>query len=407
MIWLVLLLAAAPAPNLKLLPGAQGKLCLGCHKDFQEKLKRPFVHTPVKGMDCTGCHNPHASEHGKLLSVEAAQICTSCHKGIVPAQAKSTHQPAAEGNCTACHDPHASATRFELLKSGIEACATCHAAVTDGWKRARHKHQVSGAASACTACHDPHASASGEKLLKGADPGLCLSCHKPDKKFAARHLGYPVQKARCASCHDPHGSDQPGMLYDTVHKPVANRQCAECHLPGSLATRVTGTALCTTCHRQQVSQMLDKAHVHQAVAGEKGCLNCHTPHASRQRGLLGGTMTQVCGSCHADTLARQERSPTKHKPVLEGDCTACHSPHSSEVALLMKKPDSLQLCGTCHDWQKHSTHPIGGKLVDPRNKNLSLNCLSCHRAHGTEYKHMNPYPTTTELCTKCHQQFKR
>ena len=34
-------------------------------------------------------------------------------------------------------------------------------------------------------------------------------------------------------------------------------------------------------------------------------------------------------------------------------------------------------------------------------------CLSCHRVHATEYKHMVPFPTTTELCVKCHERFKR
>jgi predicted CXXCH cytochrome family protein len=50
---------------------------------------------------------------------------------------------------------------------------------------------------------------------------------------------------------------------------------------------------------------------------------------------------------------------------------------------------------------------MGEKLKDPRNKNLTIQCLSCHRAHGTEYKKLIPYPTTSELCTKCHEQYRR
>jgi predicted CXXCH cytochrome family protein len=400
---LALLLAAGPS----LLPGADGKLCLDCHAPMRPKLSKPFVHTPLKGGTCTGCHDPHASQHGAMLSAEPSKVCATCHTGVVPLWAKSVHAPAADGRCTACHDPHASDDRFELTKPGIEGCATCHAKITDGWKRARHKHLASGGATSCTTCHDPHAGKNTEHLLKGADPAMCLSCHKPDKAFVSRHSGIPVQTARCAGCHDPHGSDQPGMIYDNVHKPMAVQKCADCHLPGSVATKAAGTALCTTCHAQQVSRMLDAPRVHEPLAEPSGCLDCHSPHASRQRGLVKGGMKQVCGSCHADTLARQERSVTKHPPVEGGECTACHSPHSSDNALLLKRADVVQLCGTCHDWQKHSTHPIGAKLVDPRNKNLSLDCLSCHRAHGTENKHMNPFPTTTELCTQCHQQFKR
>ena len=74
---------------------------------------------------------------------------------------------------------------------------------------------------------------------------------------------------------------------------------------------------------------------------------------------------------------------------------------------MLANPDIVEGCGTCHDWLKHSSHPMGAKCMDPRNKNLQVQCLSCHRAHGTEYKHMMPYPTTSDTCTKCHEKFKR
>ena len=46
-------------------------------------------------------------------------------------------------------------------------------------------------------------------------------------------------------------------------------------------------------------------------------------------------------------------------------------------------------------------------IRDGRNRNFGVDCLSCHRAHGTEYKHLALYATSTELCTKCHEQYKR
>jgi predicted CXXCH cytochrome family protein len=93
--------------------------------------------------------------------------------------------------------------------------------------------------------------------------------------------------------------------------------------------------------------------------------------------------------------------------VQDGQCTACHDPHGSDAPLMFAKADVVEMCGTCHDWLKHSSHPMGEKYKDPRNKNLTLQCLSCHRSHGTEYKHMMPYPTTSDLCTKCHEKFSR
>src|SRR5205085_1352735 len=75
----VLLLAAADP---KLLPGARGKICLDCHHELEAKLKEPFLHAPVKAQECTGCHSPHASEHGKLLDAVPDKLCASCHRQI-------------------------------------------------------------------------------------------------------------------------------------------------------------------------------------------------------------------------------------------------------------------------------------------------------------------------------------
>jgi predicted CXXCH cytochrome family protein len=404
----LLLAAAAPAQAYKLLPGAQGKSCLECHKDFEAKLKKPFVHTPVRSQQCTGCHNPHASRHGKLLAAEPDRVCASCHRNVVPAQAKSSHEPVEKGKCASCHDPHASDEKFELVGKGAQLCAGCHKALVEQTLAAKvpHKPIEQGG---CTSCHQPHGSTKGEKLLRSDEKSLCLSCHaSKNPAFARAHMNYPVAQSRCTGCHDPHGSSKKGMLFDNVHRPLANAQCGECHLAPAKGTAVKaeGAALCKQCHAGQMAQMLDKARVHAAVIEPEACLNCHTPHASRERGLLKGNLTQVCAGCHADTIARQERSPTQHAPVRDGSCATCHDPHASDAVLMLKKA-SIEQCGTCHDYQRHSTHPIGAKVKDPRNRNLTLDCLSCHRAHGTEYKHMIPYPTPTEMCVKCHERFKR
>jgi predicted CXXCH cytochrome family protein len=201
------------------------------------------------------------------------------------------------------------------------------------------------------------------------------------------------------------------MLYNTVHPPVAKQMCAQCHEPASspnaLRPKAQGVQLCRGCHAQRLTAMSDRSRLHRPVA-EGSCLSCHGPHASKDPGLLKGSAISVCGSCHADTIRRQDLSPTKHEPVKDGKCTACHDPHSSDAPLaLTKGGDVVETCGTCHDWLKHSSHPMGDKFADPRNRNLRVQCLSCHRSHGTEYKHLIPYPTTTDLCTKCHERFKR
>jgi predicted CXXCH cytochrome family protein len=149
-----------------------------------------------------------------------------------------------------------------------------------------------------------------------------------------------------------------------------------------------------------------KGSKHRPVA-DGDCLTCHNPHASRWKGLLAASPVVLCGRCHADTIRRQERSAVKHTPMQQGECTTCHDPHASDQPLLFTQASVLEGCGACHDFKGHQAHPIGGELVDPRNRNLGIDCLSCHRAHGTDFKRLFPYPTNQELCTKCHQALMR
>ncbi len=409
--------AAGAAPSqsaadakFKLKPGAHGKVCLGCHSDFEDKLKLPAVHTPVKNGDCTDCHSPHASDHRKMLTEAPGAICVACHADIVPKGAKSVHQALAEGNCVACHDPHASKFKNNLLQSGNELCLSCHKPIGEQLAKNTTKHPP--VASGCVTCHDPHASTKSEFLLAKDEGALCTSCHKPDQQvFVKSHMGYPVAKGRCTSCHDPHGSSDAAMMWPSIHKPVAAKQCAQCHneagSPNALKTKKQGLDTCRGCHGEVVNQALGANRLHWPVADKVACLNCHGPHATREPKLVKGPMTKVCGSCHADTILRQAKSVTKHPPIEQGDCTSCHSPHGSNNAFLFVAATQIEMCGACHDYAQHTGHPIGAKAIDPRNKNLSLDCESCHRAHGTSSKHFTHGDAGGELCVQCHTNYRR
>lgn len=388
----------------------QRKLCLSCHADFEDTLKKRFVHTAVQSGECSSCHSPHTSSHGKLLSAEPAQICVTCHDGVLPATAKSTHKVAADGECAKCHDPHASDNPSILLARGNALCLGCHGAVGDAIAKAKFKH--SPVNDGCTTCHAPHASTQSVALLTTAVPDLCVKCHKPDSpNFVARHMRYPVARASCTSCHDPHGSSQPALMLDSVHPPVSNRTCAQCHdAPDSatpFATKREGFELCRACHDAMVTATLAKPRLHWPVADKEGCANCHNPHASKHANLLKADTASLCGRCHAETTRRIAGVAEKHAPVRDGTCTACHSPHASTGVFLVDQPSITEACGACHDYGQHSAHPIGEKAVDPRNANLRVDCLSCHSGHGTDNKHMLLAPTTVELCTPCHKQYSR
>ena len=412
----------------KLKPGAQGKLCLECHDAFKEKLKNPFVHTPVKTGECTECHNPHSSSHGKLLDENPNKICNKCHEGIVPKNPKSGHKVVMEGNCVKCHDPHASNNKFVLLKAGNELCFDCHKSIGSAVAKVKFKHNP--VEKGCMNCHNPHASTKANHLLKDNLVTLCVSCHKTDRpNFQKQHMNYPVAKSDCSSCHDAHGSDRGGILFDNVHAPVANKTCTQCHeastSPDALKTKKTGFELCRGCHSKMLNDSLSKNRVHWPLVDKVGCLNCHEPHASRQKKLLAGDMKSLCGKCHIDTMTSQRKLAEKeeqekaaakgrvirgaltHSPIQEGNCEACHSSHASDNVFLLQQPSITKLCENCHDWTKHTNHPMGEKVVDTRNKNITMQCLSCHRSHGTGYRYLNAFPTTTDLCVQCHKQLKR
>ena len=412
----------------KLKPGATGELCLNCHDKFSEKLKSPFVHTPVKNGECSECHNPHTSSHGKLLGDDPNKACLKCHEAVVPEKAKSSHKIVAEGNCVGCHDPHASNHKANLLKAGNDLCLSCHKELGVAITKIKFKH--SPVAKGCLNCHDPHGSAKADHLLKNDLVALCAQCHKPDSpSFAKQHMAYPVGKSDCSSCHNAHGSNQEGILFDNVHAPVTKGGCTQCHDAATSATpfktKRAGYELCRGCHSSMMSDALNKNRIHWPIVDKVGCLNCHKPHASKEEKLLLGDSKSLCGKCHSDTMKlqvklaereKQENAAAKgkvikgaltHLPIREGNCEACHASHASESTFLLKQSSIVKLCENCHDWSKHSNHPMGEKVSDSRNKNLTMQCLSCHASHGTGYRYLIPFPTVTDLCVQCHKDYKR
>jgi predicted CXXCH cytochrome family protein len=402
--------AARSEDKFRLKLGAKGKVCLNCHATFREKMKLPFLHTPVKQGDCSDCHNPHTSSHGKLLAENPNKICLKCHDGIVPGKAQSVHKVVAEGNCVKCHDPHGAKNKYNLILDSSQLCFSCHKGIAESVAGSRFKHNP--VEKGCLNCHSPHASTGAASLLKSGVPTLCTNCHKADTPaFARQHMNYPVAKARCTSCHDPHGSSQPGMLWRDVHSPIAKKMCNQCHLepssPDALKTKRSGFELCRGCHSGMMNETFDRKRLHWPLVDKASCQNCHNPHASREDALLKDTMKNLCNSCHQDTARRQEASLTKHKPIGEGNCTKCHLPHASNNVLLLDNTNVINLCNTCHAKMQHSTHPIGDNVIDPRNRNLSVDCLSCHRSHGSEFKFFTYLNPKNDLCVQCHTQYSR
>ena len=400
---------AAQENPYRLRQGASGETCLECHIDAQEFNQQKNVHDPVKSGDCTACHSPHASDHGALLKSEMEPLCLECHSDVLPDDALTVHGVITEQGCTACHDPHASAYASQLLEPSQVICLGCHDEIQ---RLVKSANVHAPAKDSCLTCHDPHASQSTPRLLSEKEPELCLGCHKSTtKNFKRQHMNYPVETARCTSCHDPHGSEEPGLFPAVTHSPVSKRMCNQCHAePGDaepFSVQAKGYKLCQTCHNRSVNEILNGAFVHWPTLSGDGCLSCHTPHASVYEGMLKQNPLKVCGSCHTATLKRMSNVTTQHEPVKDGACVECHSPHAANNPMLIKQLDELDLCGSCHDWQAHASHPLGEDVKDPRNSNLTVQCSSCHDVHGTNTENMLHTDETTDLCVQCHTNYRR
>lgn len=409
--WLAIALAASAAQA----ESFARKSCLDCHQTFAEKLsKLKDVHAPVRAQKCEDCHLRHGLVPKLILKEQGNQLCAGCHK----AQAARQHVP--KGKCADCHDPHGTDTKALLTKD----CFSCHA---KGPFQRKNVHPVDASAArskdgACATCHAVHGSAQ-KALLVAPEGQLCAKCHA-----APKHGGFAVS-TRCSDCHEPHSSDGPLLLKAVQHRDLSN--CAACHGP-SLSLK----AKCADCHRARAEDL--QAHARTA------CTGCHVPHASAEKGLLkpggdafcvachekkkqaftarhgpscadchrshggqgkallvaaapggDGRVNQLCAKCHEAQVADELKDPSVHAPFKAGNCSACHDPHGSNVAGMLKAPED-KLCYGCHaaaetSFARSHTH----KPVQDGQ------CGACHQGHSSSQSRLLK-ASGAALCSTCH-----
>jgi DmsE family decaheme c-type cytochrome len=201
---------------------AQSAACLECHRDTHPGFDNSAHATA--GLTCSDCHSQHgpAPRSSALLKAplvlplsatglsESTAVCTGCHGEALQDFSFNEAHRLREGvlECTSCHDPHASATRSLLGGFKQEACLECHA---DKGGPFVFEHPASRIES-CTACHTPHGSPNRHLLGHQQVSELCFSCHAAVPQF---HLGFsPAAPARfglgtqCTNCHSSiHGSN--------------------------------------------------------------------------------------------------------------------------------------------------------------------------------------------------------
>jgi len=362
-------------------------LCYQCHKE-KELSGNIHIHGPVIRGQCNKCHNPHGSDNQNFLKSLGSDLCFTCHTDaeIMLQEANNTHFPALKGQCTACHDPHKSNLEYHLKRDSIAGlCAGCHGQTVTSHS-ILHQPVKSGD---CIACHQPHVSDNEMLLLKSGN-NLCFQCHKVRKEeFESTFVHEPVSKD-CKICHDPHGSASSMQLRT---KKDENGDYISEDLPIK--------ALCLDCHRKLNPELIDQIEngkvQHEPVAkGE--CTVCHTAHSSNFKKQLKATISEVCFSCHKKTKELIAGSIYRHGPIRINDCTGCHLAHGSDNKNLLQAPfteeyqsdfniNNYALCFNCHDQNMFITED-SDNITGFRNGNENLH-----------YLHVN---TKGANCITCH-----
>ena len=319
------------------LKGKDAELCFPCHTIGEKE----YVHETIKKGICLECHNPHQSQHAKLLkSLPVSTICLKCHlKGIF--KGKTIHGPVALGHCNICHEPHES--YYESLQRGdpAEECYKCHEQEKLEFNQEFVHKPVR---EDCNDCHDPHASTDSNRLLLST-PDVCYDCHKKEETYIKdaqiKHDAL-TEGELCLNCHASHASQIPKLLKDA---PIE---------------------LCIVCHNEKME----------------------TPYGDI-----------------ANIAAYLDDNSYVHGPIKKGDCSACHNPHGSDYWRIVKQyfpqefyaPFSLgmyELCFGCHEkttiLTEKTTTVTGFRNGEQNLHFLHVNkeekgrtCKACHDIHAS------------------------
>jgi len=113
----------------------------------------------------------------------------------------------------------------------------------------------------------------------------------------------------------------PTRLALSVHAPVRERRCRECHGSGASLEEIPRDAsLCDKCHlEQRQAEGWDHGPINLGV-----CIPCHRSHDSEYEHLLDRPIPDLCLVCHEED---KERGAEYHQVANIDQCTECHDPH--------------------------------------------------------------------------------
>lgn len=126
-----------------------------------------------------------------------------------------------------------------------------------------------------------------------------------------------------------------------MHEPYAQRRCDACHKGGSTAAKRSSGAFAIN----SMSELL--------MPADKLCATCHKP----------------------------SQAAFQHAPALLGDCSRCHTAHSSRFPHLLLQEKSAALCAPCHKPEDMPTRDLHATYG-------SRDCAECHDPHAAERRYL-------------------
>lgn len=378
-------------------------LCLTCHGDKQPEDSQLQLHPPVRREQCIVCHDPHSSEAESLLlrptegSTPEENLCLGCHTNITEQLKKETPHGAIEFGCSTCHTTHKSEPedsfegQFHLTVSSPDLCLTCHD-IEDETLQTAHSGQPFQTAQ-CSGCHNPHGSDNAKLLnnyIHGAFEMGCETCHE-DPKEGKVVLQEGAGKDMCLMCHSD--IEEQMEQASLTHFPLEmDDGCITCHNPHAatydyLLTRGP-VKTCLTCHTELAEARAAKDSLHQPVF-EQSCVICHQPHTGERERLLRAEANDLCLGCHGSQMLN--RIESRKSVRLFGGAVEVAAEAFKDIRIIPVR--SGQTFG----------HPMVAHPVAGSEKNIT--CLTCHTPHaadGSQKLFITEEKGKTALCIQCH-----
>ncbi len=271
--------------------------------------------------------------------------------------------------------------------TGSEQCGLCHVELSKSFYRNPHYKSIASGhetpdKTGCEGCHGPggnHAAAGGgaatirtfSQMTANQVIETCLSCHAKDvSRVNIRSSAHTEANVVCTNCHSIHQPATPRYLLAKAQ----NEVCYGCHA--------------------DVRAQFNMPVKHRVNEGAVQCTDCHNPHGSFPQswgsGANGNLLAashgneEPCLKCHSD-----KRGPFvfEHGSVRVEGCNACHVPHGSTNAKLLRRPVVFTVCLECHNGSASGRENTGvviqsasHNMLDPRYRQ----CTVCHvKIHGS------------------------